>query len=68
VYVLRGRDDHTYGRGALLGWRRFSALPLRMVELPGGRWLLDGAAEHLADRVRAELLAAAAVPAAAVPG
>jgi surfactin synthase thioesterase subunit len=56
VHVLYGQDDPTLTRGALLGWRRRSDRPLRITQLPGGHWLLDGSAAALAEYVGAALL------------
>jgi len=53
VTVCYGRGDRVR-RGALLGWRRQSTLPLELRELAGGHWLLDDSRDELAKVVLAE--------------
>jgi surfactin synthase thioesterase subunit len=50
ITVCRGTRDRT-PRGALLGWRRQSTLPLDLRDLSGGHWLLDDACDELAKTI-----------------
>lgn len=54
VVVCFGEDDPT-PRGAWLGWRRQTDHGVRLVQLPGGHWLLDDACGGLASVVRSAL-------------
>jgi surfactin synthase thioesterase subunit len=56
ITVCYGLQDGETPRGALLGWRRHSTLPIDLRGLPGGHWLLDDAGDELA------MLIAEAVP------
>ncbi|HJD81128.1 thioesterase domain-containing protein [Kitasatospora aureofaciens] len=58
--VFHGLQDEDTLYGALLGWRRHSTEPVRLVPLDGGHWLLDDACAELADLMAREIAGPAA--------
>jgi surfactin synthase thioesterase subunit len=57
ITVCFGAADGT-PRGAWLGWRRQTRLPLRLRTVPGGHWLLEESTAELAAAVVESVLAA----------
>ncbi|MGI5239053.1 thioesterase II family protein [Dactylosporangium sp. CA-139066] len=51
LVVCAGRDDQVR-RGALLGWRRQTTMPVELHSVPGGHWVLEQARDEVATVVR----------------